>query len=81
MHVCKSHTLYAYYNANNGFENYHFDRTMLTLLTVIAQKFLNTQCLTIRLYFQKKKKRKEYTHETKNLSKLKISSFSHGGAP
>lgn len=77
MHVCKSHTLYAYYNANNGFENYHFDRTMETLLTVIAQKFLNTQCLTIRLYFQKKKKEKN-TH-----TKLKISrsSFSHGGAP
>lgn len=79
MHVCKSHTLYAYYNANNGFENYHFDRTMETLLTVIAQKFLNTRINASRfVYISKKKKKEKNTH-----TKLKISrsSFSHGRAP
>lgn len=61
MHVCKSHTLYAYYNANNGFENYHFDRTMETL-TVIAQKFLNTRINASRFVYISKKKKKKKIH-------------------
>lgn len=53
-------TLCAYYN----FENHHFDRTMETLLTVIAEKFLNSVSTPYSVIFPKKK----HIHKTKKLS-------------
>lgn len=67
MHICKSHCTHVYYNTNNDFKNYHFDRNINenNVKTMYSVSKIFKYCINASRFvyiFQK------HTRETKKLS-------------